>query len=174
MNSPLSIFERYFLIVILISFFLFSYFSNIIGILFTKISYIFLNIFFDVTLLTDSILWQNHKFLVVDECIGISAYIMLTFLFFSMPTKKDILVKSWVYSLITFTIANLIRIIFLMTIFIVFGENIFDKFHLLFYQILTGVMLAVIFIYYYKRYNIKEKPLIDDYLWIFSFLRKRN
>jgi hypothetical protein len=75
--------------------------------------------------------------------------------------------------MLAFTIANYLRIIILMSIFILFGENIFDKFHFLFYQALTGIILGLIFVFYYKRYKIKEKPLIDDYKYIFSLFQKK-
>lgn len=157
-----SIIIRYFLIIILVNFFLLTWFSEILGFIFTRISYFFLSLFFDVSLVLGNILWNNHLFSIVNECIGVSAYVLLSFLFFSMPLRKNILLKALGFSLLVYSLANLMRIMFLMAVFILFGENFFESLHLIFYQALTGVIVGFIFVYFYRKYKIKEKPLISD------------
>ncbi|MDA3856579.1 MAG: hypothetical protein PF569_10070 [Candidatus Woesearchaeota archaeon] len=157
-----SIAIRYILIIVFINLFLFDFFSDFLGFIFTYISYFFLNLFFEISLVSGNILWQNHLFLIVDECIGVSAYILLTFLFFSMHIKKEVLLKGWGFSILAYSIANLIRIVFLMAAFILFGENFFESIHLIFYEALTGIIVGLIFVYFYREYKIKEKPLVSD------------
>lgn len=92
-NFSKFILIRYFLMFILANLFLISYFSNFLSFIFTQLSYLFLKLFFDINLINGIIVWNNHQFLIVDACIGISAYILLTFLFFSIPLKKEVLLK---------------------------------------------------------------------------------
>lgn len=153
--------------------FLLSYFSNFLSLIFTNLSYLFLKLFFDVNLVNNSIIFSIHQFLIVDSCVGISAYILLTFLFFSLNINKKTLFKCWSYSIILFTIANFLRIILLMITFILFGKNFFESIHLLFFEFLTGVLVALIFLYFYKKFKIKQKPLIDDYIYLFSKFKKK-
>ncbi len=173
MDKNIDIIVRYISIYFVVNIFFLSFFSLGLGYILTYSSYFVLQLFFDVSLEMGGIVWNNNLFLVVEECIAKSAYILLGFLFLSMPLERRVMFRGMGFSMLAFTFANFIRILILMITFILFGEGVFDKFHLLFYEVLTGVMLGLIFVFYYRKLKIKEKPLISDYKYIFSLFRKK-
>lgn len=159
-----NIFLRYISIVILIVIFLSNAFLDFFIWLFTIISYYFLQLFIGVELIDLKLhLTNNYIFIVVKECIAPSAYILITLIFLTLPLKFSKIIKPYLYSILIFSLFNLIRILFLMWVHITFGAEYFDKYHLIFYQGLSGIVVALIVIYYLRKNKIKKVyPVYSD------------
>jgi len=146
---------------------------------FTYISYYFLKIFIEVNLIDGAIhLSNNFIFLIVEECIAPNAYMLITLIFFTLPINNFKLVFSlWFKSIVLFSAFNLIRILFLMWIHITYGLYYFEKYHLIFYQGLSGVVVALIIIYFLRKNSIKKVyPIISDVRYLIKQvkLKKKN
>lgn len=161
---------RYFFLITLTYIFLNNFFLYYIQILYTNIIYFFLNLFIPIKINSNIILIKslNISFEVINACVANQAYILIGFIFLSIPIKNiKILFIIIVKSFILFSIFNLLRILLLIIIYFYFGEVWFKNLHLLFYEFLSGVITGIIIIYYLRKYNnyyIKNQrlPIISD------------
>lgn len=175
-KKEISIFIRYIFILFSVYLFLSEIFLNILMTSFSYISYLFLKLFTTPTLSENIIsLPENIKFLVVKECIAPNAYMLITLVFFSLPIELKILFRIWIKSILWFSFFNLIRILLLMFIHVEFGLVWFDKVHLLFYEGLSGVVTALIIIYYLRREKIKGVfPIYTDVKYLVELLNSKK
>lgn len=164
------LFFRYITLSILILFFLSEIFYNNMANLLTNISYNFLTLFQNVQLINNEIILKNgHIFLIIKECVAISAYILISLIFLSIPINTIKIYKSILKCYLIFTILNLLRIIILMIIFIFLGEEIFNKIHILFYEFVSGIMVSLVIIYYLKKHKIRKiYPFYSDVKYLIS------
>lgn len=158
------LFFRYVSLSILILFFLSEIFYNNIANLLTNVSYYFLTLFQNVQLINNEIILENgHIFLVIRECVAISAYILISLIFLSIPINTKKIYKSILKCYMIFTFLNLLRILILMIIFIFLGEEIFNKVHIIFYEFVSGIMVSIVIIYYLRKHKIRKVyPFISD------------
>jgi exosortase/archaeosortase family protein len=175
-NEYFYIAFRYLLLLLLIFFFQTDFFNNILIVIFTFISYLVLKNVTQVDLLNNSLLINNeHTFLIVEECIAPSAYILISFIFLSLPIDVKKNFSILLRSLIIFTIINLIRILLLMLIHIIYGVNTFEQLHLIFYEGVSGIILVFIIIYYLKKEKIKKLyPIITDIKKLVIVFKKKD
>lgn len=170
-----NILYRYSSILILGIIFLSSYFVNLIIYIFTYLSYYFLNIFTNTKLENLKLTINNTSdFLIVKACIAPEAYLLISFIFIAIPISfkqiKNILPKA----LLWFSIFNLIRIFLLMWIFVKFGVYWFDKLHLIFYEGLSGIITALICVYYLRKEKIKKKyPIYTDIKYLIEKIKRK-
>ena len=172
-TKELNIFLRYIFLVFLIIIFLSDFFLNVIIFLFNWISYYFLNIFVSTELINgDLILDGKNKFIIVRECIAPSAYILIGIIFMTLPVAFKTLSKILLKSVLVFTLFNLIRILFLMWVHIIFGAYYFEKYHLVFYEGLSGIVTALIIIYYLRKEKIRKVyPIFSDIKYLIDSIR---
>lgn len=156
---------RYISILILTFLFLSNTFQYYLSKVLTFTTYQILNLFYNVSLENNTIYYNNDQFLIIKACLGISAYILLTFFFLSLKENST---KALIYSLITFTILNQIRIIILTIIHIEFGVQTFNNIHLIFYEGLTGILTGITYVFFYKQQKLRSKPIFDDLKEIFK------
>ncbi len=174
MNYVTDLLLRYGSIYILIFFFLSSYFLFPISQFFYWISYYFLKIITEVKFVSGELLvGDGHRFLIIDACIAPSTYMFISFVFLMLPIpfKKNIglLLKA----LMMFTLMNLLRILLLMWVHVDFGLEVFQTFHFIFYEGISGILTAGIIIYFLKREHIKKTyPLVTDVLILFKEIKK--
>ena len=156
-EKEFSILIRYTSLVLLIFIFQTDLFNRILEIVFNQIAYWFLNLFTN-TILQDSILYINNQFmfLIVDECLAASAYIFIATILLTMPINLKLNFNILWKSLIVFTFVNLIRILFLMWVHLIFGETAFNNIHLIFYEAVSGILVALIIIYFLKKKQNKK------------------
>ena len=119
-----------------------------------------------------NIIVGTTSFVVARECIAPSAYVLITLVFFAMPLELKKLTKLWFYSTLAFTLFNLIRIIFLIWLFAAFGQVAFDRYHLIFYQGLSGLVLAAIALYFLRKEKGKVYPVYSDMKYLIGQLKK--
>ena len=170
-----NIFTRYVLLFILIFFFQSELFLNSMSTLFTYLSYLFLKLFTNVELINNAlyISENNYMFLIVKECIAASAYILISIIFFTIPLNLKKTSKMFLKSIILLSVFNLLRIFFLMWIHVTFGADYYERYHLLFYDALSGIVTALIIIYYLRKEKVKNVyPVITDLNYLIKFYKK--
>ncbi len=165
MDKQLNIFFRYFFLIILFLIILSTFFSSILSYIFTQISLFYLN-FITPTILIQNILilkQQQFRYEIVSACLGLSAYILISIISFTLPLSIKKSLKLFFEMVLIFTFFNLIRILFFMTIHTIYGRAIFDKFHIIFYEGLTGILVAIIIIFFLYKNKIKKiYPILTD------------
>ena len=173
-KNHLDIFIRYLSLLILMYIFLGEVFSEMMTSFLSALSLFFLNTFTTATLSEGIIFLPNNTlFLIVRECVTPSAYVLISMIFFTMPIKIKKLAKIWFYSILLFTLFNILRIFILMWVHQIMGTEYFDQFHLVFYQGLTGIVTALIVIYFLHKEKIKRiYPLFSDIRYLIKTLKK--
>lgn len=173
-NNPKILLTRYIIVSILILIFLSDIFTQNLSKLLTLISYYYLSIFTNVQLIDNQLIFPNGAiFLIIKECVAISAYILISIIFLTLPINPKKIYKEILNSYFVFTIFNLVRILILMTVHIKLGETAFNQIHVLFYEFISGVGVAIIVIYYLKKLKIKKMyPVISDIIYLIKEIFK--
>lgn len=174
-TEEFSITFRYITLFGLTYFFLSSFFLDFMIEIFLYMSYYFLKIFTQVNLV-DGILYlsNNYQFLIVKECIAPSAYILISLVFLTLPVKLEKIYLIWFKSILWFSFFNIVRIFLLMWIHVEFGVLYFEKVHLLFYEGLSGIVVALIVIYYLRNNDIKKiYPIFSDVKHLFNSMKSK-
>jgi exosortase/archaeosortase family protein len=78
----------------------------------------------------------------------------------NISLKKSI--KIFFLGFIIILIANVLRIRLLFYILINYSSNLFDTLHLLFWKIISGIFVFLIWILLAKHYKIKAIPVYSD------------
>lgn len=147
---------------ILLCFIPFSLFSLILTPLTIKGISLFLT-FHNPTITNNLIQITNYSFKIVEACIATLAYI---FLFWLTILTKDLTIKNRIQIILTgfglLYIINLARMTFMVDIALLFGWEIFNKIHLIIYQVISGIYVAFIWIFLVYLFNIKSIPVYSD------------
>ena len=71
---------------------------------------------------------------------------------------------------------NLLRIVILVVLNVEFGASYFDAVHLLFWNFVSGVYIALVWIFLVKKFKVDKIPYYSDlkYFYEKSFLKKRK
>ena len=139
--------------------------------------YFLLNLFFDSSLIGNTILVENcFPIELIGACIAGSAYYLLLILNLSTPKIKfpkrfKMMLSSFAFLLII----NVLRI-FLLSLMFISGSSLFDITHKLFWYVGSVVFVVGIWIAEVKLFNIKEIPFYSDikFLYNHSYLKKSN
>src|SRR3989344_2734294 len=70
--------------------------------------------------------------------------------------KMFFLGSAFIFSL------NILRIFFLVFIYLKYGENYFDAVHILFWHLISSIFVAFVWIFLVELYTIKSIPLWSD------------
>ena len=65
-------------------------------------------------------------------------------------------------------IINLVRIILLIVILKELGSNYFDQVHLLFWHFISGVYVALVWIFLVKKFKVKKIPIVSDVKYLYK------
>lgn len=131
-------------------------------------SYILLALYKPV-IIGDSIFIRNQSFDVVSACIAGFAY----FLFFILVLlTKDIKllkrVKMILFGFGLIYLFNILRISLLVFLSLNFGVDIFEKVHMLFWNLLSGVFVALIWILLVLIFKVKDIPVYSDLKYLYK------
>lgn len=165
----LDIFVRYIILVIIALPGLWIFYS-----IFTPLTvyptYLFLNIFYEVSIPAENILLINQKIPIefIRACIAGSAYYLLTIL--NLATPKIKLRKRINMLLLAFAIflsLNLLRI-FLLSFLAISGSSFFDATHRLFWYSLSTIFVVAIWFAEVKLFRIREIPFYSDIKFLYK------
>jgi exosortase/archaeosortase family protein len=151
-------------------------FSNSYTWIITKISlilsYLQLKLFFNSAILNDNLIILGERSIeYVSSCAAVGAYMFLAILIFftgGIALRKG-LHLFFVGSLLIF-LANLIRIDILAYLLVNENINLFIGLHLFTWKMLSGIYVALVWIFLVKKYKIKEIPIVGDYNYLKKLL----
>lgn len=173
-SKEFNIFFRYIALMLFIAFFLSNMFLNFMSIFFLQVSSLFVNIFVDAKIIGGALHLANDSiFLIVEECIAPSAYILIFLIFLTLPISYKKLFRILIYTFILFSFFNLVRILFLMWVHMEFGLYYFEQYHLLFYKGLTGVVTGLLIIYFLRKDEVKRiYPIYSDIKYLIKKIKQ--
>lgn len=122
-----------------------------------------------------SIYINQYSFFFVPACIASSAYYLMSLL---VLTTRDISLNKSIKMLLIgflgiFTL-NIIRIVFLILVFIYFGLDIFNKVHLVFWYGVSTLFVVIIWLFLTKLYKIKTIPVYSDIKYLYKLSKTKK
>ena len=125
------------------------------------------------TIIGNSFMINNNLLNIISACVATSAYYLLLVL---IIFTKDLRLKTSIYLfLIGSTLilaANIIRIDILIFIFLEYGKNIFERFHLFIWEFISSIYVALVWIFLVKKFKIKTIPVYSDIKYLIKNIRK--
>jgi len=165
-----------YILLILLGLPLYGLFYIIFGPLTLYPVYFLLSLFYETTLFGYIIYTNNIPIEIISACIAGAAYYLFTILNFSTPKMKACTrIKVLLLSFLIFLIVNILRIVFLVALYLS-GSVWFDFTHELFWYALSTIFVVIIWFFLVKKYKITEIPFYSDIkeLYTLSILGKRK
>jgi len=134
--------------------------------------YFLLSIFYNVTLIQDTLILNGFSIALIKACIAGSAYYLLFILSFSIPNiklKKRIKILFFGYFL--FFIANCFRI-FLLILVLFYRPFLFDFTHKFFWYFISTLLVVFIWFIEIKLFKIKQIPIYSDIKHLIKIIKK--
>jgi len=115
---------------------------------------------------------QGQVFNITEACVAGFAYYL--FFLLTMLTKDIQRIRFIIFGFGLIFLMNVLRIILLVYIYHFYGAEYFEMLHLLFWRFISGIYVALVWIFLVKRYKVKSIPIYDDlkYLYERSFFKK--
>ncbi len=134
-------------------------------------TYWILNLVYDVVLEGNLITFDSVTFALIPACTAATAYLLLTMLILvTRGIKLLTRIKIWIYGCLLILVFNTLRIFLLIWIYVTFGQNYFDALHLVFWHVISTVVVVLIWIGLTKKYKVKGIPIYSDFKYIISLL----
>lgn len=141
----------------------YNLFSLLLSPLTVFVSASFLQLFYDIIQVGNTITINAVPFVFIPACTATLAYILLAeLLLVTRGISFSVGARMFLLGSLGIFIMNIARIIFLIMLYFSFGENYFDAVHIFFWQAVSTVFVAVIWIILVERYKIKTIPIYDD------------
>ena len=151
---------------------------NFFNFLFSKMtlypSFLFVLIKYSNAILENNYMIVNdHVLKFIPACIGTSAYYLLSLLILS---TKDIKLKTRIYifllgSLLILTL-NIVRIDILIYILMKYGSNLFRAVHLFFWEFVSSIYVAIVWLFLARKFKIKAIPVYSDLKYLIKKIKK--
>jgi len=130
--------------------------------------YFLLNLFFDASLMNNTILVGKCPVEIIKACVAGSAYYLLLILNLTIPKIKLYKrIKMIILSFASFLIINILRI-FLLSIIFLEESAWFDITHKLFWYLGSIVFVVGIWFAGIKLFKIKEVPFYSDVKFLYG------
>lgn len=136
--------------------------------------YFLLKIFYNVSIIENAIIVSDYSFSIISACTALIAYILLTVLI--LTTRKITLkerIKLFFIGSLGIYLMNILRIFILIAIYLEYGKNYFEAVHLVFWHLVSTLIVALIWIVLVEYYKIKSIPVYSDIKFITLHLGKR-
>ena len=135
--------------------------------------YFLLSLFYTPFLAGNLISINSVSISLVNACIAGSAYYLLLILNLSVPMHWKKRIYSLAFSMLSFLILNIIRIV-MFSILLINSFQYFDITHKIFWYLLSGVFIFLIWIATIKLFKIKDIPFYTDLKGIYQLTKSRN
>ena len=162
---------------------IFSIFINLFYIIFFPLTYYPIYYFFKILnynvilqTVSSSLIFSNVIVTFIEACIAASAYYLLLLL---IVATKDISfkdsVKMFLLGSLLILILNIVRIIILIFILLYSGTDFFNAIHIFFWQFISTIYVAGVWIFLVWKFKVKNIPIYSDlkYLYERSLLKKK-
>jgi exosortase/archaeosortase family protein len=115
----------------------------------------------------------DHTLRFISACTATSAYYLLAILILltkDMSLKKGI--KIFITGSLLILAMNVIRMDILLVVLEEKGINMFQSLHLVFWEIVSSVYVAAVWIFMIKKYKVKTIPALSDIQTLYAKTRK--
>lgn len=117
----------------------------------------------------DMLFLNGQELEFVPACVATSAFYLLTLL---ILLTKDIKFKKMVHLFLAgsflILLLNILRIDLLLIILIEYGDNLFDKVHIIFWHFVSSIYVACVWIFLTYKFRVKNIPVYSDLLYLFK------
>jgi len=117
---------------------------------------------------------SNFSFVIVEACVASFAFYLIWLL---MLLTKDLEFWKRIGLFLSgaglIFVMNVVRIIILTSVAVHLGYDSFNFIHFIFWQIVSGIYVAIVWISLVSAFRIKSVPVIDDLKTILKLI-KRN
>lgn len=131
--------------------------------------------FFGATLAFNQISLGEYSFEFIDACIAPAAFYLLWVL---VLLVKDIKFKTRVKMIgLGFSLMmamNVLRVVTLVLVANYFSFNLFEAIHLVWWKFMSGIYLALVWIFLVWYFKVKSIPAYDDYKELMRLRNKRK
>lgn len=127
--------------------------------------YFILSLFFSVELAGKTLLISDYSIELINACIAGSAYYLLAILNLATPMKLKQRIYSIFFSMALFLAVNISRI-FIFSYLFISGFSLFNIFHLVFWYVLSILIVVAIWLLTIKLFHITNIPIYTDFLSI--------
>ncbi len=118
---------------------------------------------YDISIDGNIINIEDHNLRFISACTATSAYYLLAIL---LLLTKDIKPKKGIKMFIAGTLLilgmNVIRIDILLIVLVEKGVNMFQTLHLIFWEVVSSLYVAAVWIFLIKKFKVKSIPAISD------------
>lgn len=120
----------------------------------------------------ETIFINNYAFTFIEACIAPYAYKL--FFILSLLTRE---IKLWArlkiifFGFLLIFLMNVLRICILILINFQ-NYKLFETLHFFWWQVISGVYIALIWILLVRRYNIKDIPVVSDFKFLLKKFKK--
>jgi exosortase/archaeosortase family protein len=123
---------------------------------------------------SNSIIVYGHTLDFIPACTAASAYFLLVILILLTKNIK-ILTRIYMFLIGSFLILaiNIIRIDILIIILIKYSKVTFETVHLLFWKMLSTIIVALIWITLTFIFKVKTIPVVSDIVHLIKIIRKK-
>lgn len=105
----------------------------------------------------------DHLLRFISACTATSAYYLLAIL---ILLTKDIKLKKagnmFLIGTLLILAMNIVRIDILLIVLMEKGTNMFESLHIIFWEVLSSLYVATVWIFLIKKFNIKTVPAVSD------------
>ena len=133
------------------------------------LSYFILNLFYSPLLIGNSIGINNIGYNFIGACVASAAYYLLFILIIGIKQLnwKRGLKMFFVGSLLILAM-NVLRVVILIVLSTEFGKNYFDAVHLIFWNFVSGVYVAFVWIFLVKKFKVDKIPFYSDLKYLYK------
>ncbi len=132
-------------------------------------SYLISNLFFDITLNGNVLNVNGFPFRIIEACVASAAYYLLWLLcFLTKDVKWTTRGKIIFYGFSLIFLMNVFRIWLLIFVAMNYGFKWFNVVHLAFWNFLTGVYVALVWIFLVWHFKIADVPIYSDIKEIYN------
>ncbi len=173
-NSNYYILNRYIHIGLLFVITSTNYFKNALGYIIIK-SLSILSPILKTNIKSVNLIHNNITLTISNACIGVEAYMLLALLIFSTPMKslsRNLI--AFLESALIISIINIIRIFLLLLLITKYPLEVFDKIHMILYNAINGIIIAITVIYVFRKRKVTSKPLLSDIQYLCKKILNKN
>mgnify|MGYP003734933157 CR=1 FL=1 len=142
---------------------LYGFFHKIIFPLTAYPAYFFIKLGYPANMINDAIFIGGNMVNIIPACVAGMAYSLLLFLIlFTRGISLNESFKMFFIGAGLILAMNILRIDLLIFILMEFGSDLFEKTHMIFWNFVSGVYVAIVWIYLVKKFKVENIPLISD------------
>lgn len=126
-------------------------------------SFFILHFFYDVSRSGNILVINTVPFVFISACTATLAYILLMELLLvtrGISLKKGM--QMFLLGFATIFLMNILRIFLLVLLYFSFGKNYFDAVHIIFWQFVSTIFVALVWIALVEIYMVKTIPFYSD------------